>query len=103
VCSLLRKLPKDPFLVQIAREFSLEKMLKMTDKFYAQRVVPLMYNHIKEKKYFQRNAAIAIGNMVDPEYVPHLIKSMADAQELVRGYAARALGKIGGAKARNAL
>lgn len=97
------KLPEDPFLVQIAGEFSLEKMLNMTDKFYAQRVVPLMHNYIKEKKYFQRNAAIAIGNVGDPEYVPHLIKSMADSQELVRGYAAWALGKIGGTKARNAL
>lgn len=100
---LKAQLPEDPFLVQIAKRFSLEKMLQMTDEFYHANVMPLMYNYIKEKKYFQRNAAIALGNLGDPESIPALVNAMADPEALVRGSAAWAMGKVGGAKAGNAL
>ena len=59
-----------------------------------------MYNYIKDKKYFQRNAAIAIGNEGNPEHIPVLQRAMEDPEELVRGYTAWALGRIGGAKTR---
>ena len=62
-----------------------------------------MYNYIKDKKYFQRNAAIALGNMGDPEHIPVLECAMDDPEELVRGYAAWALGRIGSSKARAVL
>jgi epoxyqueuosine reductase len=87
-------LPQEPFLVQLAEDFSLPKMLEMSDQFYEKTVRPIMYNYISDKKYFQRNAAIALGNIGDPEYVSVLARAMESPEELVRGYAAWALGRI---------
>jgi len=97
---LKAKLPADPFLVRLAEDFSLRKMLEMPDPFFEQTVRPIMYNYINDKKYFQRNAAIALGNTGDPGQIPTLGRAMENAEELVRGYAAWALGRIGGAGAR---
>lgn len=97
---LKAKLPADPFLVRLAEDFSLRKMLEMPDPFFEQTVRPIMYNYINDKKYFQRNAAIALGNTGDPAKIPTLGRAMENAEDLVRGYAAWALGRIGGARAR---
>ncbi len=96
---LKAKLPEDPFLTQLAREFSLTKMLEMPEGFFERIVQPVMYNYIREKKYFQRNAAIALGNTGNPEHIPALASAMDYPEELVRGYAAWALGRIGGDRA----
>jgi epoxyqueuosine reductase len=96
-------LPPNAFLERIADDFDLAKVLEMPKGFYDDRVQPVMYNFIKEKKYFQRNAAIAMGNTGDPGYIPALAKAMQDREELVRGYAAWALGRIGGNPARQIL
>ena len=59
---------------------------------------------IIEKKYLQRNAAIALGNHGDPDHVPVLIEALETQEdELVRGAAAWALGKIATPDARTAL
>jgi len=100
---LKMNLPQNAFLEELAQDFSLAKMLNMTDAFYATRVQPIMYNYIKEKKYFRRNAAIALGNLGDPEFIPDLGRAMHDAEEVVRSYAAWALGRIGGGIARQIL
>ena len=100
---LKAKMPDDEFLVEVARDFSLVKLLNMTDEFYATRVQPLMYNYIKERKYFRRNAAVALGNLGDPACIPALEIAMRDSEELVRGYAAWSLGRIGGRQARQIL
>jgi len=100
---LKARLPQNEFLVRIAQDFSLAKMLNMTDEFYTRRVQPLMYNYIKDKKYFRRNAAIALGNLGDPGFIPDLAVAMEDSEELVRGYAAWALGRMGGSRARQIL
>jgi epoxyqueuosine reductase len=92
--------PTDPFLETLARDFSLPKVLNMTDAYYRARVHPIMYNYIKDKKYIQRNAAIALGNLGDPAHVPDLARALEDPEPLVRGYAAWALGEIGGREAR---
>jgi epoxyqueuosine reductase len=52
-----------------------------------------------DKKYLQRNAAIALGNFKDERAVPVLARALNQADEAVRGYAAWALGNIGGASA----
>ena len=96
-------LPQNEYLDKVAGDFDFSKLLLMTDEFYLKRVQPLMYNYIKEKKYFQRNAAIALGNIGDPTFVPDLARAMEDPEALVRGYAAWALGKIGGVRARQIL
>jgi len=96
---LKAKLPQNEFLVKVAQDFELTKLLNLSREFYVRRVQPLMYNYISELKYFQRNAAIALGNMGDPAFIPDLAQAMQDPEELVRGYAAWALGKIGGSQA----
>lgn len=50
-----------------------------------------------------RNAAVALGNSGDARAIPALIHALADAEPLVRGHAAWALGQLGGADARHAL
>lgn len=100
---LKAKLPQDPFLIQLAEDFSLPKMLEMPDQFYEKTVRPIMYNYINDKKYFQRNAAIALGNIGLEENIPVLHRAMDNPEELVRGYAAWGLGRIGGDKVRSIL
>ncbi len=100
---LKAKLPQNEFLIKVAQDFELTKLLNLSDEFYAKRVQPLMYNYIRDKKYFQRNAAIALGNTGDPAFIPDLAQAMQNPEELVRGYAAWALGKIGGVQARQVL
>jgi hypothetical protein len=50
-----------------------------------------------------RNVAVALGNWGSPEAVPVLATALEDAEPLIRGHAARALGRIGTAEARQAL
>jgi epoxyqueuosine reductase len=50
-----------------------------------------------------RNVCVALGNLGDPVAVPALIRALDDAEPLVRGHAAWALGRIGGGPARAAL
>ena len=100
---LAASLPPDPFLEQLADRFSLTGLLELDERFQAQCVQPIMYNYLSEKKYFQRNAAIALGNGGDPEHVPALDQAMAGPEPLVRGHAAWALGRIGGGRARAVL
>jgi epoxyqueuosine reductase len=100
---LKSKLPRNEFLEKVAKDFDLTKLLNLSDEFYVKRVQPLMYNYLPEKKYFQRNAAIALGNMGDPTFVSDLAKAMQDSDWLVRGYAAWALGRIGGHSAKQIL
>jgi len=94
------QLPENEFLALVARDFSLTKMLHMDGGFYESRVVPLMYNYIKEKKYFQRNAAIALGNTRDPAFIGDLARAMDAPDDVIRSYAAWALGQIGGQSAK---
>ena len=51
----------------------------------------------------QRNAAVVLGNVGGPEAVATLETALAHAESVVRGHAAWALGRIGGARARRAL
>lgn len=93
---LKNKLPSDPFLDTIAADFSLTKLLYLEDRFYETRVKPIMYNYIEDRKFFQRNAAVAIGNSGDPAYLPELGKELSHPDEAVREHVAWAIGRIGG-------
>jgi len=95
--------PIDPFLALIAERFDLRKILLLTDEYYESVVRPIMYNYIRDKKYFQRNAAIALGNSGDSANVPFLVQALAEPEPLVRGYSAWALGRLGGEQARAAI
>lgn len=48
-----------------------------------------------KRRGFLRNVAVALGNLKSLEAVPALIASLDDAEPLVRGHAAWALGEIG--------
>jgi epoxyqueuosine reductase len=100
---LKAQLPPNEFLARVAEGFELTKLLNLSDEFFTRRVQPLMYNYIHKKKYFQRNAAIALGNLGDSTYIPDLAQAMQDTEGMVRGYAAWALGRIGGQRARQIL
>jgi epoxyqueuosine reductase len=50
-----------------------------------------------------RNVAVALGNWGDPSAVPALARALSDAEPLIRGHAAWALGRIGGRAAHRAL
>jgi len=100
---LKARLPENEFLNRIARDFDLRKVLNLSDEYYARILYPVTYNYIKEKKYLQRNAAIALGNSRDTAFIPDLAIAMEDAEEMVRAYAAWALGRIGGRKAKEIL
>jgi len=96
---LKAKLSPDPFLEKISQDFDLIKLLDMSTEFYRTRVEPLMYNYIRDRKIFSENAAIAMGNIGDPAFIPALARALKNPEELVRGYAAWAMGKIGGQRA----
>lgn len=52
---------------------------------------------------FARNVCVAIGNWGSPEAVPVLARALGDPESLVRGHVAWALGRVGGAAAREVL
>ena len=100
---LEQKLPPDAYLHQVAARITLSDLLHMDDRFYSEKVQPLLYGYVWEKKFLQRNAAIALGNSGDEAAVPHLEQAAGDPEEMVRAYVAWALGRLGGARSRRAL
>ncbi len=100
---LKSKLPPDAYLHRVAAAITLPQLLHMDDRYYLAKVQPLLYGYIWEKKFIQRNAAIALGNSGDSAALPHLERAMEDPAEMVRAYAAWALGRLGGPRARRAL
>lgn len=50
-----------------------------------------------------RNVCVSLGNWGSPEAIPVLAKALTDPEPLVRGHAAWALGRVGGAAAREVL
>jgi epoxyqueuosine reductase len=79
-------------------------LLTISQEQFVQDVWPLLYYIRKEnRRLWQRNAAVAIGNQGNPEMVPLLIAPLQDSEPIVRGHVAWALGRLGGEKARTAL
>jgi epoxyqueuosine reductase len=97
------KMVPDAFLQEMVPRFELPVLLNMDDQYFHQTVQQLMYGYIWEKKFIQRNAAIALGNIGNEEAVGPLGKALQDPKEMVRKYSAWALGRIGGKKSRAAL
>ena len=97
------KLPPNAFLEYVADDFRLEKILNMTDEQFYRACNLLMMNYINDKRYFRRNAAVALGNQGSKESVPALTQAIQDPDELIRGHAAWALGRIGSSQAKQTL
>ncbi len=100
---LKQKLVPDAFLEEMAPKLAPQKLLTMSDLYYHSIVQPILYGYMWEKKFLQRNAAIALGNEGDPDAVDLLISALEDPQDMVRSYSAWALGRIGGRKSNFAL
>jgi len=98
---LKMKLTPDAYLEGLADELRLEKLIDMSDESF-ERVQPLL-NYVTDKSFFQRNAAVALGNTGDTDAVHLLERAMESPAAMVRGHSAWALGKIGGSKARQVL
>jgi epoxyqueuosine reductase len=96
--------PVDETLDARAGDFRLETLLLMSQEHYEQKVWPLVYYIRKEnRRLWQRNAAVALGNLGDPEKVPGLVSALENPHSVVRVHAVWALGKIGGPRARTAI
>jgi len=63
----------------------------------------LMGFFLMDKKYLQRNAAIGLGNFKDERALPVLSSVLLHGDDAVRGYAAWAMGSIGGSRAQGYL
>lgn len=100
---LKQKLVPDVFLTEMAPSLAPTVLLNMDDRHYREIVQPVLYGYIWEKKFMQRNAAIALGNSGDETAVKLLARAMEDPQEMVRSHTAWALGRIGGARSRKVL
>lgn len=76
-------------------------LVNMTEEMFQERFGGTFLEYtIMDRKYIQRNAAVALGNFGDPAYLPVLMEALeAQPEEMVRGHAAWAIGKIGGKQA----
>jgi epoxyqueuosine reductase len=77
-------------------------LLKLDDEGFRER---FRHSPVKRAKRrgLLRNVCVALGNIGDPVAIPALSDTLYDAEPLVRGHAAWALGRIGGEDARAAL
>ncbi len=83
---------------------SLLEIFDMTDEEWEDSfATTLMGFFLIDKKYLQRNAAIALGNFKDERALDILAEVLESGDNEVRGYAAWALGMIGTKKAKEAL
>ena len=93
----------DRYLEKIEPEITLPAILNMSDEFFEQRIKPILYNYISDKRYFIRNAALAMGNVKDEGYVNDLETALSNPDAMIREYAVWALEKIGGGHAKNVI
>jgi len=98
-------LPENNPLFERAEDFNLHTLLNMSQEHYENNVWPLTF-YISRKNIakWQMNAARVMGNSGDRSYIATLIDNLNySPHEIVRGMCAWALGKLGGAQARQAL
>jgi epoxyqueuosine reductase len=78
------------------------ELLHLDERMYQER---FRHSAIKRAKRqgLRRNAAVALGNLRDQRAVPALTRAVDDKDPIIRGHAAWALGRIGGAEAQDAL
>ena len=81
---------------------SLRQLMRLDADAFRRR---FRHSPVRRAKYagFLRNVAVALGNSGDPESVPVLAERLRDAEPLVRGHCAWALGRLGGKAARRSL
>jgi epoxyqueuosine reductase len=81
----------------------LAEVMALTEDGFRQRYGKTAVSRTRRRGLL-RNAAIALGNSADPRAVPILIRALeAEHEPIVRAHTAWALGRLGGANARDAL
>ncbi len=83
-------------------DFSLPRLALVGDEEY-RTIWHRLFVFNSNRNDFRRNAMVALGNMGDPAVEPVLKEGLKDADPIIRGHAAWALGKIGTRGARVAL
>ncbi len=103
---------KQPVVFQPRQEFrprpftgsnpELIPLLKITEEEFRER---FKHSPIKRTKRrgLLRNVCVALGNSGDPDAIPALCQALHHEEELVRGHAAWALGRLGGTRTRQTL
>lgn len=102
VCHAERVDGAKPGAASCQRSISLSELLILDEASFRARFrgTPMLR---AKRRGLVRNACVAAGNAGDPALIPLLIPLLADPEPLVRGHAAWALGRIGGAAAERAL
>jgi epoxyqueuosine reductase len=77
-------------------------LLSITESGFRERFRHSPIKRVKRRGLL-RNVCIALGNLGDPAAIPALIKSLHDADPLIRAHAVWALGKIGGSDVHDSL
>jgi len=100
-----REKPINQRVVAKAADFELPKLLHMDKAYFENRIYPNMfYINTKNLWLWRMNTSRAMGNSLNPDYVPDLIRAFKENDdERVKGMIAWSLGKLGGEKARSAL
>jgi epoxyqueuosine reductase len=86
--------PHDALLDLLVDELTLDQLLHMPEGYYETRVRPVMYNYIRDLRFFQRNAAVAIGNTHDLQYLPDLAQELNNSDAMIRAHVVWALGQL---------
>jgi len=102
---LAEDLPVNPKVAAMQDDFRLERLLSMDRAFFEKHIWPRMFYMPPEHMWrWQMNAARAMGNTRDPEYIDALAAACTgNPDERVRAMSAWALGRIGTQRARAAL
>ncbi len=102
---LAQALPMNKRAEAIEPYFALRKLLHMDAAYFGTHIWPHMFYMPPDERWrWQMNAARAMGNTNDRQYVPDLAQALKDNEdERVRAMAAWALGRLGGSAARQAL
>jgi epoxyqueuosine reductase len=102
---LAQKLPPNKRVVAMTEDFDLLRLLHMNGEYFEKRIWPHMfYMSPTDLWRWKMNVARAMGNSLNPEYIPHLIRAFRENNdERVTSMCAWALGRIGGAEAGAAL
>jgi epoxyqueuosine reductase len=102
---LTKELPVNQKVAAMVKDFKLNQLLHMDKDYFHDRIWPHMfYMSDNDLWRWKMNIARVMGNSLDDKYLPDLMTAFRNNEdERVLGMVAWAIGRIGGAKAKEAL